>query len=205
MRDGKLIATGEGGFLLTNNQELAQHCRAFRTHWTSFQDPARSYQRLGQNYRLTEIQALLARKQVQHLPTILRQRRQQAEYLREGLSVLPQLEPYTYVPREESNHFSPVWLIHPLYASTGIPRLLAQKGVVNSVGTFGLQSAQRWPVFHTDTSGDSDATLIEATPHTADVLARALALTLLPQYTQSHLDAIIASIVETFREVEQRK
>jgi dTDP-4-amino-4,6-dideoxygalactose transaminase len=205
MRDGKLVATGEGGFLLTNNQELAHQCRAFRTHWTSFQDPALSYQRLGQNYRLTEVQALLARKQVQHLPDLLTQRRQQAEYLRKHLSVLPALVPYAYAPREESNHFSPVWLIDPRYAHSDIPRLLAKRGIVNSVGTFGLQPAQCWPVFHTSVSNDPGVTLAEDTPHTADFLTRALALTLLPQYTHSDLDAIVATIVETFRECERRR
>lgn len=205
MRVGKLIETWEGGFLLLNEREIAQRCRAFRTHWTSFQDPTCSYQRLGQNYRLTEIQALLACKQVQRFPELLAHRRQQAEYLREKLSSLPYLVPYSYDPREESNHFSPVWLIDPNYARAGVPRLLAQKGIINSVGSFGLQPAQCWPVFHARRSSNAGAPLAGATPHAADFLARTLALTLLTQYTRNDLDAIVATIIETFRKVERER
>ncbi|HEY7419186.1 MAG TPA: aminotransferase class I/II-fold pyridoxal phosphate-dependent enzyme [Ktedonobacteraceae bacterium] len=203
MRDGKLIETGEGGFLLTNSQDIAQRCRAFRTHWAHFHDPRLSYQHLGQNYRLTEIQALLACKQIQRLPEFLAQRRQQAEYLRKKLSVLPSLVPYSYDAHEESNQFSPVWLIDSSYIPAGIPRVLAQKGVVNSVGSFGLQPAQCWPVFHAHTVCDSSAISREDTPHAAAFLARTLALTLLSHYTRSDLDAIVATIIETFREVER--
>lgn len=39
MRDGTLIATGEGGFLLTNDRQVAAFCRAFRTHWSAPGDP----------------------------------------------------------------------------------------------------------------------------------------------------------------------
>lgn len=205
MRIGKLIETWEGGFLLLNQREIAQRCRAFRTHWTSFQDPTCSYQCLGQNYRLTEIQALLACKHIQRLPELLAHRRQQAEYLREKLSILPHLVPYSYDPREESNHFSPVWLIDPNYAHAGIPRLLAQKGVINSVGSFGLQPAQCWRVFHARRSSNPSAPSAGETPHAANFLMRALALTLLPQYTHSDLDAIATAIIETFREVERER
>lgn len=203
LRVGKLIETGEGGFLLTNRRDVAQRCRAFRTHWTNFQDPGLSYQRLGQNYRLTELQALLARHQVLRLSELLARRRQQAEYLREQLAGFPHLVPYTYAPREDSNHFSPVWLIDPSYTHAGLPRILAQKGVVNSVGSFGLQPAQCWPVFQASLSREASTAQSDDTPHAAAFLTRALALTLLPHYAQSDLDAIVTTIIDTFREVDR--
>lgn len=201
LRVGKLIETWEGGFLLTNNRDLAGRCRAFRTHWTDFHDPACSYQHLGQNYRLTEMQALLARHQVPRLGELLAHRRRQAEYLRACLADIPWLTPYPFDPREESNHFSPVWLLDPAYADAGIPRLLARKGVINSVGSFGLQPAQCWPVFHA--CQEPGTGVAEATPRAAALLTRALALTLLPHDTHRDLEAIVTTMLETCREVER--
>jgi perosamine synthetase len=72
MRDGKLVSTGEGGFLLTHTPAIAQACRTFRTHQANMHDPSQSYQRLGYNYRLSEIQAWLGRKQVENGETVKR-------------------------------------------------------------------------------------------------------------------------------------
>ena len=202
MRDGKLLSTGEGGFLLTNHPALAKRCRSFRNHWASPGNPARSYERLGHNYRMTEWQALLGHAQVRAFDTTLAHRRWQAEYILNGLADTPGLEPYSYAPEETPNYFSPVLLLGERLATRRIAERLSERGVKNSVGTFGLKPAGEWPVFRE--GGERTAHLgmsqNAATPHAAAFFARALALVLLPQYAEAELDAIITAIQTTITE-----
>ena len=182
MREGKLLSTGEGGFLLTNRAELAERCRAFRSHWATPHDPACSYQRLGQNYRLSEIQAWLGRTSLAVLDTLLEHRAWQARYLLADLAGVAGITPYLSAPQEQSNAFSPVFLLDEALLGKGIAHTLAARGVPNSVGTFGLRPAQQWPVF---SAGLSKPVV---TPHTQEFLARALAIALLPQDTAKELN-----------------
>jgi len=53
-----------------------------------------SFERLGQNYRITEAQAHLGHAQLQALNTTLSYRRWQTEYILKGLTDLPEVDPY---------------------------------------------------------------------------------------------------------------
>ncbi|MFX1564154.1 MAG: DegT/DnrJ/EryC1/StrS family aminotransferase [Promethearchaeota archaeon] len=79
----KVITTGEGGILTTNNDELAVNLRRIRTH-----GEVRPYEfvRLGHNYRMPEIEAAIGVEQLKRLPGFLKQRRKNAEYLTKHLS-----------------------------------------------------------------------------------------------------------------------
>jgi perosamine synthetase len=191
LRDPKLIATYEGGFLLTNSQELAEKYRGFRTHFAA-SNPLYSYQQRGHNYRLTEFQAWLGRKQVENLGAILARRYGQSIYLLNGLSA--ELASYHYAAQERSNLFSPVFLLNDEDAEKDIARALALRGVPNSVGTFGLQPVYKWPVF------SEYAPPAGSTPHAKQFLSRTLAISLLPQHTEADLDGIIATIKTTLAE-----
>ncbi len=147
MRDGKLIATGEGGFLLTNDPQVAAFCHAFRTHWGTPGDPQRSYQRLGQNYRLAEPLAWMGRHQVEHFAQILEHRRWQTRLLQAGLHEVPGITLYQHAPEERPNGFSPLLLLDETLVGHEVARRLAEQGVANSVGTFGLRPAHEWPLF----------------------------------------------------------
>jgi len=97
----KVITTGEGGMLTTNNQEYDRKFRLFRQHGMSVSDMARHgakkvifehYIITGYNYRMTDIQAAIGIEQIKRLPQIIRQRRRLASAYRERLSQIPWLE-----------------------------------------------------------------------------------------------------------------
>jgi len=94
----KAITTGEGGAIVTNDDELAQRCREFRNHGQAMMDGHRDFRMVGMNYRLTEIQAAIGLVQLAKFPEILRKRRElAAQYLAQladqpGIS-LPQASP----------------------------------------------------------------------------------------------------------------
>lgn len=84
----KLITTGEGGMILTDDEHLAERCRSIRN--LCFQPQARFvHEELGFNYRMTNIQAALGLAQMERMDYfILKKRAFGAAYNRwlDGLS-----------------------------------------------------------------------------------------------------------------------
>jgi perosamine synthetase len=80
----KVITTGEGGMLTTADAELDRKFRLLRQHGMSVPDTMRhgssqvifeDYLTVGYNYRMTDIQAAVGRKQLAKLPDIVSRRR----------------------------------------------------------------------------------------------------------------------------------
>jgi len=104
----KVITTGEGGMITTDDDALAQRARKLRAHGMSVSDLERhkadrviieEYNELGFNYRMTDIQASIGLVQLRRLPELLKVRIEKAErYNRElpeikGLQI-PYVPPY---------------------------------------------------------------------------------------------------------------
>jgi len=81
----KIITTGEGGMLVTDSDEIAQHARTLRGQGM---DPARRYwfPVLGYNYRLTNIAAAIGCAQLEKIHLYIEQRREVACWYREFLA-----------------------------------------------------------------------------------------------------------------------
>jgi perosamine synthetase len=91
----KVITTGDGGMLTTNNAAFDAQFRLLRQHGMSVNDRVRHGSRevmfedhsvLGYNYRMTDIQAAVGREQLKRLPGIVAQRRRLAARYRELLA-----------------------------------------------------------------------------------------------------------------------
>ena len=67
----KSITSGEGGVLLTNNEELALKVRALRNHGIDSQKNEMDFIEAGFNYRMTDFQAALVTGQMDRLRSIL--------------------------------------------------------------------------------------------------------------------------------------
>jgi dTDP-4-amino-4,6-dideoxygalactose transaminase len=80
----KVITTGDGGMLTTANAEFDNAFRLLRQHGMSVPDTVRhgspqvvfeDYLAVGYNYRMTDIQAAIGRKQLERLPQLVSRRR----------------------------------------------------------------------------------------------------------------------------------
>ncbi len=81
----KTISTGQGGFAVTRNKELAQRMRAIRTHGVeSVKDP-KHWVMPGFNYRFTDIQASIGIEQLKLLPDRVKHLRELYTTYAEGL------------------------------------------------------------------------------------------------------------------------
>jgi dTDP-4-amino-4,6-dideoxygalactose transaminase len=101
----KLLSTGDGGMLTTDNADLDRSFRLLRQHGMSVPDAVRhasnavifeSYPVVGYNYRMTDIQAAIGREQLKRLPAIVARRRELAARYHEGLQSIDGV----IVPRE---------------------------------------------------------------------------------------------------------
>jgi dTDP-4-amino-4,6-dideoxygalactose transaminase len=92
----KHIHTGEGGMIVTNNDELAERLQLIRNHAESVV-AAKGYVNLanmiGFNYRLTEIEAAIGREQLKKLSNLVEDRIRNVEFLAKKLEAIPCLEP----------------------------------------------------------------------------------------------------------------
>jgi perosamine synthetase len=97
----KQITTGEGGMIVTDDDTFAQTCRALRNQGREGMSWL-AHQRLGYNYRLSEINAAMGCVQVDRLDEILDRRRLVAQMYMERLMtnkflILPTLQDDTHM------------------------------------------------------------------------------------------------------------
>jgi len=85
----KVITTGEGGAVVTNDGKLAGRLRALRAHGFAVQPGPPDLIAKGLNYRMTEIQAALGISQMGKLSAILRQRQVLAKLMHNHLEEIP--------------------------------------------------------------------------------------------------------------------
>ncbi len=92
----KHIHTGEGGIIVTNNDDLAERCYLIRNHGENVVEPKNIknvFNTHGFNFRMTEIEAAIGIEQLKKLPSLIEERLKNAEYLAKGLARIPYLIP----------------------------------------------------------------------------------------------------------------
>jgi UDP-4-amino-4,6-dideoxy-N-acetyl-beta-L-altrosamine transaminase len=110
----KIITTGEGGMVTTNDPALAERVRQLRSHGITrdpkdMQQPSPGawyYEQalLGYNFRMTEIQAALGVSQLRRLETFKARRQTLAARYDRKLAGLPLIVPKQHSDRESSWH-----------------------------------------------------------------------------------------------------
>ncbi len=111
----KIITTGDGGIVLTNNAQLAKHIRILRTHGITGDPSVMSprvpeeiwnYQQidLGFNYRMTDIQAALGLSQMRRLEEFVAKRHALAQRYDELLSNVPVVRPWQHADSYSGFH-----------------------------------------------------------------------------------------------------
>jgi len=146
LKDGKILWSGEGGYILTGDDELAATCRAYRSHWTTPPPGQPPLARLGNNYRLAEPLAVIACANLARFGDLARQRHAQATRMLAAVAAAPGLTEVVARAGEAWNGYSPLWRVN-LPDPRGFCRRLADCGVPNSVGSFGLVSCDQRPMF----------------------------------------------------------
>ena len=124
----KPIATGEGGAVTTNDEQLARRARIFRNHGITSDHRSREsagahrYEMvsLGYNYRLSDIQCALGCSQLEKLPRWVERRRAIAAEYDQALEAVPEFEPLAV--RAGRGHAYHLYVVRCLTESAGRDR-----------------------------------------------------------------------------------
>jgi dTDP-4-amino-4,6-dideoxygalactose transaminase len=141
-KDGKLLWSGEGGYILTDDAAFAARARSFATHGFLPAPGQPAGSRLGHNYRMPEPVAIIARGNLARFDELLVLRRRQTRYLLDAVADAPGLTPIASDRRHDWNGYAPLLRVD-LERPRDFCARLARRGVPNSVGTYGLTTADR--------------------------------------------------------------
>jgi perosamine synthetase len=102
----KVLTTGEGGAIVTNSSKIYEKIKLLRSHGRAdssdyFSNPSLSqYVGLGYNWRMSTLTATLGISQLQKIDKIIKMRKDNARYLSDRLSKIPQIR----IPKSTSDH-----------------------------------------------------------------------------------------------------
>ena len=127
----KLVTTGEGGMIVTNDKQLADDCRSLRN--LCFQPKKRFvHERLGWNYRMTNIQAALGLAQLERLDEFVQIKRSIGKKYSQGLRVLNEVQ----LPLEKTDYAENIYWVFGLVLNDSIGfdaeeamKMLEEKGI----------------------------------------------------------------------------
>jgi perosamine synthetase len=126
----KQVTTGEGGLIVTDDDEAADLMRALRNQGRSPGDTWLAHTHLGYNYRLGEMNAALGAVQMSRLEELLQARQQVADWYNQRLAHIPGLE----MPRVVASTSRVSWFVYvvrldPRFDRSVVADQLAELGV----------------------------------------------------------------------------
>ena len=151
----KVLTTGDGGMITTNDPELDAAFRLLRQHGMSISDTARheskkiifeDYVTTGYNYRMTDIQAAVGIEQLKRLDDILVKRRELAHQYEKLLGDIPEIKLVN-----PGGNTLPNWQSYPvrlLNSASASQTEIMQRLLDNGISTRrGIMNAHQEPVY----------------------------------------------------------
>jgi perosamine synthetase len=193
----KLLTTGEGGMLVTDDAEQAARGRRLREHGMSVSAAERhaakgpvleQYLETGFNFRMTDIQAAVGLVQLGKLDAIIARRRALAERYQRLLADVPGLAAAVTAadPVGGTTNFQSFWLCLPAGFPLSRDELLAVMAANGVSGRRGIMAAHTEPAY-------ADA-VHPALPVTERATRDSLILPLFHDLTEAEQDHVVAVI-----------
>jgi len=193
----KILTAGDGGIITTADAELDRKVRMWRQHAMSVSDLARArtdrvivetFDEVGYNYRMTDIQASVARRQIDRLDGIVARRRVLGRRYLDLLAAIPGLT----LPHE------PAWA-RTTWQTFGalLPPRLDRTEVMQAMQDAGIQT--RRPTFCCHLEKAHDRPLRFALPVSEDIYRRNIGLPLFPEMTEAQQDRVVAALAAACR------
>lgn len=194
----KIITTGEGGMVTTDDPEVASRLRRFRHHGMSVSDIERhlsgrviieSYPELGYNYRMTDIQAAIGIVQMGKLQTIIDKRRRIAALYDRELSKVPHLR-VPKIPEYAFHNYQSYWVelmeSSPLGRDKLMQRLL-EKGIATRRGIMAIHLERCYAAFRV------------VLPATEKIARNTILFPLYPSMTDEEREYVVNSVREALQ------
>ena len=217
LQQGKHITTGEGGIVVSDNDELARRCFLFINKAWGYGDAKADHYFLALNYRMNELTGAVAVAQMDKLEDFIGRRTRIADALTAELSDLPGLQTpavdagakhtyWKYCLRVDDAQFeggmdgfakglrerdivcAPRYIVKPAFECQ----------VIRDQRTFGNS---RWPF--TLARPEAVDYSRDKFPGTYDALAHVLVLPLNERYTMAHVEYVVAAIRDAHQQLHR--
>ncbi|HAV78795.1 MAG TPA: DegT/DnrJ/EryC1/StrS aminotransferase [Anaerolineae bacterium] len=200
----KNMTTGEGGMLVTNNDQLAEKLRILRSHgmtsltWDRHQGHAWSYDvvDLGYNYRIDEIRSALGRVQLKKLPNNNQLRRKKTtlyhELLRESCPEAG--TPFQNHPGVSACHLLPILL----------PVGIGRDEFLEHMKENGIQTSFHYPPIHLFSEYRGMNMPVSSKLKMTEALAtREVTLPLYPTLSDGSISLVVKSVQSALKRARQ--
>ena len=182
----KQMTTGEGGMIVTDDEELARTCRSLRNQGRSEMGAWLQHEQLGYNYRMDEMSAALGVSQIKRLDTFLAKRAHVAAMYTERLAGFEWVRPPVVRDDVEMS-----WFVYVVQLARGIDR----DGVMERLAAEGIPSRAYFSPLHLqpyimERFGTREGML----PVTEDVARRTLALPFHNNVTEEQVDRVVGAL-----------
>ena len=191
----KNVTCGEGGALVTDDDELAQKLRLLRSHGMTtptldrHRGIATSYDVVmpGYNMRLDEIRAALLRSQLKKLPGFLKRRRELFRLYAAALDGTPVSLPFRGGRFEAELDQTAIHIL-PVLLPAGSDRA----AVMARMKQAGVQTSIHYPPVHRFASYASET---DRLPRTTALAARELTLPFYPSLPDAHVESVVETLL----------
>ena len=179
----KQITTGEGGMVTMRSSEHKARVDSERNQGRAPDMGWLDHDRLGFNYRLSDVASALGIAQLERLDGMLSDRAQVAGWYREALAGIEGLD----LPCEDSSGDVRGWFVFVVQ----LPRRVDRDGTIRALLERGVQSKPYLPAIHLmsfyrETYGHREGEF----PVCEDVAARSIALPFFPELGQSEVEQV---------------
>jgi dTDP-4-amino-4,6-dideoxygalactose transaminase len=190
----KLLTTGEGGMLVTPDEDVATRLRRLREHGMDLSAAARHasrqpvierYTELGFNFRMTDIQAAIGLVQLSKLDRLIARRRALARRYQQLLSGIPGVRTITD-PEYGTTNYQSFWVLLPDDFPASRDELLQRLAEAGVSARRGIMAAHLEPAYADRPHGPL--------PVTELLTARTLILPLFHDLTEPEQDIVVSVI-----------
>jgi dTDP-4-amino-4,6-dideoxygalactose transaminase len=197
----KVVTTGDGGMLTTNDAALDQHFRLLRQHGMSIPDTVRhasrevvfeEYPLIGFNYRLTDVQAAIGRVQLRRLPAMIPRRIELAERYTAAITEIPGLMP-PHIPDWARSNFQS----YAVRVTAGYP--LSRDQLMQALLDAGISTRRGIMNAHQEPAYASYA--LQLLPHSEAARDNVVLLPLFDALTHEDQDRILTALWAPIRDV----
>jgi len=185
----KVMTTGEGGVITTNQETLAQKAKILRDQGKeSFS--SNIIVEIGHNWRMNEISAAIGLSQLSRLTQFIKQRNEIAEYFDTKLSKISGVTSLQIPKNARSNYYKYVAFLAPGISRDDLKQRLREKGVR-------LSGEVYWPPLHMEPVYQRLLKTKEGDfPVAEDVCRRMICLPLYSQMTMDEAEYVIQKTEE---------
>jgi len=130
----KVITTGEGGMITTDNDEVAEKCYSFK----HFGAKGSSFETIGTNYKLSNVLSAIGVVQMKKIENIIQTRIQKAKIYQELLSKIENIKPAYVGDNTRQTFQSYTCYVEKEEYRDKIRKTLADENIQSQIGTYAL-------------------------------------------------------------------